>query len=41
MTVKEIEEILSSTSSSDWVIEDESGACTYEQDVGLKPQNTI
>ena len=38
MTVKEIEEILSSTSSSDWVIEEELGAYTYKQDVLLRIQ---
>ena len=36
MTVEEIRKILSSTSSSDWVIEEELGAYTYKQDVLLR-----
>lgn len=36
MTVDEIKKILSSTSSSDWVIEEELGSYTYAQDVLLR-----
>ena len=38
MTVEEIRKILSSTSSSDWVTEEELGAYTYKQDVLLRIQ---
>ena len=38
MTVEEIKKMLSSTSSSDWVIKEELGAYTYKQDVLLRIQ---
>ena len=38
MTIEEIDKILTSTSSSDWVISDELGSYTYKQDLFLRIQ---
>ena len=38
MTLEEIEKILSSTSNSDWVEDEELGVYTYRQDVLLRIQ---
>jgi len=38
MTVEEVDKILSSTSNSDWVENEELGAYTYRQDVLLRIQ---